>query len=445
MKNRVIILMGAFLVTISGSVQAESSLPENLQQCVELGIRNSRALHSDLMEIQHSRASLGESRTRFFPSVTAGVAYTRRSEEEPGRISLPPPAAETVDLFPSITDSYSFTLSLRQPLFTGLSLISDLSRNRSLLSSHLQDYARRKQELIFDIEKNYWELFKARGMIEVIEENLAQVEAHHREIKDHFDQGLVTYNEVLKVEMQMANTSLLQIESEAAVMLAQTRLNLKIGLPRETVLKTNGPLPPQHALPVDLDTLVEDAMGNRPDIAALKFRLKSVESTLTQSRSGWYPNLYLTGNLSYAQPNPRIFPPEEQFETTWEIGIVGTVDIGKWYSTPHQSEKARSRLAQAKDSLVLLEERIALEVIQAYLELKNTAQAIGVANQYIRQAEENYRMVRESFQSGLALNTELLDAELSLLQAKLKLTGASVHHEIAWTQLNKALGSSANR
>ena len=54
-------------------------------------------------------------------------------------------------------------------------------------------------------------------------------------------------------------------------------------------------------------------------------------------------------------------------------------------------------------------------------------------------------MVRETFQSGLALNTELLDAELSLLQAKLKLTEASVHHEIAWTQLNKARGSSTKQ
>jgi len=439
------VLVGAFLLTISGSAQAESSLPENLQQLIELGIRNSRALHSDLMEIQYSRAAFAESRTRFFPSLSAGAAYARLSEERPGRISLPPPASGTVDLFPPITDSYSFMLSLRQPLFTGLSLVSDLSRSRNLLSSQLQQYARRKQEIVFEIEKDYWELFKARRMVEVIEENLTRVEAHHREIKDYFDQGLVTYNEVLKVEMQMANTSLLQIESEAAVRLAQTRLNLKIGLPRETVLETNESLPPQHTLPVDLDTLVEEAIANRPDVAAFNFRMKSAESALTQSGSGWFPNLYLTGNLSYARPNPRIFPPEEEFETTWEIGVVGTVDIGKWYSAPHRNEKARSRLAQTKDNLELLEERIALEVTQAYLALENTSEAIGVANQYIRQAEESYRMVRETFQSGLALNTELLDAELSLLQAKLKLTEAGVHHEIAWIQLKKARGNSVNR
>ena len=94
MMNRVFTFVCAMLVTFSGFVQAESSLPENLQQCVELGLRNSRALHSDLMAIHYSRASFGESRTRFFPSVTAGAAYTRLSEEEPGRISLPPPASD---------------------------------------------------------------------------------------------------------------------------------------------------------------------------------------------------------------------------------------------------------------------------------------------------------------------------------------------------------------
>jgi outer membrane protein TolC len=442
MTRRVIVAVCVVFASISGSVRAESSLPENLQECIDLGLRNSRALHSALMEIRYSRASLAESRARFFPAVTAGAAYARLSEEEPVRIALPPPSTETIALYQPIADSYTFSISLRQPLFTGLSLLSDLSRNRSLHASRLQAYARQKQELVFEIEQGYWQLFKTRQIVKVIEENLARVEAHHSEIEDFFSQGLVTSNEVLKVEMQRASTALLQIEAQAAVRLAQTRLNLKIGLPRETVLETREPLPPQHALPVDLDTLIDEAMEKRPDLSALNYQTESAMSALTQSRSGWFPNLYLTGNLSYAQPNLRIFPPRERFETTWEIGVVGTVDIGKWYTTPHQDEKARSRMEQAKNNVALLRERISLEVIQAYLALKNTSEAIGVANQYILQAEENYRIVRETFQSGLARNTELLDAELSLLEAKLKHTEASVDHELAWAQLKKALGGS---
>ena len=168
------------------------------------------------------------------------------SIEETGEITLPPPISGTVDLVPTISDSYALNLSFRQPVFTGLYLVGDLERNRSLLKAQLQDYTRRKQELVFEIEKNYWELFKARRMVEVIRENLDQVEAHLKEVKDFFDQGLVTFNEVLKVEMQLANTSLLQIETEAAAQLAQARLNLQIGLPQKTVLKQDNCFTSSH-------------------------------------------------------------------------------------------------------------------------------------------------------------------------------------------------------
>jgi outer membrane protein len=58
----------------------------------------------------------------------------------------------------------------------------------------------------------------------------------------------------------------------------------------------------------------------------------------------------------------------------------------------------------------------------------------------VQQASENYRMTAEKFKSGLMTSTELIDAQVSLLQAKLQLTQALVDHELAEARLEKAIG-----
>jgi len=58
----------------------------------------------------------------------------------------------------------------------------------------------------------------------------------------------------------------------------------------------------------------------------------------------------------------------------------------------------------------------------------------------VNQAEENLRIARERFREGVALNTDVLDAEVLALQAKTNLTQTLVDAELARARLSKALG-----
>ena len=55
-------------------------------------------------------------------------------------------------------------------------------------------------------------------------------------------------------------------------------------------------------------------------------------------------------------------------------------------------------------------------------------------------AEENYRITNERFKAGLTLNSELLDAEVALLQAKVDNTQSWIDYELNNEKLKKALG-----
>jgi len=429
----------AAMVLIALTLHADP-LPRTVQQCVELGLENSESLHMALMETRAAGARVRDQRSELFPGPVLTASYMRLSETDPMEVTLPPPASETLTLAPSIENNYALELSLSQPLFTGLRLSSSIHRLDSLYGASLARYERERQILVFDIERQYWELMKTREMVKVIEENIAQVEAHLGDVREFHEQGLVTYNEVLKVEMRLADTSLLLIETGSAVELAQIRLNMLLGLPRETLLPELDDRARVHPLPDDLDRLSEEGESARTDLAAARYHVRAGEAAVTQSRSGWFPQLFLAGNIRYAQPNQRIFPPEEQLRTTWEMGVTARIDLGDWYSAPHRTEQARAELSRSRDRLALTREGVVFDVVQSYSRLRNSLERIDVARRYIRQAEENHRIVREKFGAGLARNTDLLDAELELLQSRLKLTQAWADHEVAWAALRAATG-----
>ena len=63
-----------------------------------------------------------------------------------------------------------------------------------------------------------------------------------------------------------------------------------------------------------------------------------------------------------------------------------------------------------------------------------------VADKNVSQAEENYRVTDEKFKNGLTLNSELLDAEVSLLTAKTNFVQSQVDYALAKAQLEKSSG-----
>jgi outer membrane protein TolC len=81
-----------------------------------------------------------------------------------------------------------------------------------------------------------------------------------------------------------------------------------------------------------------------------------------------------------------------------------------------------------------------LEVTQSYLSFKQAKENIQLSRLSVEQADENLRVTQQKFKAGLTTNSEMLDAEVAQLQAKLQLTQALVDYELAQAKLEKAVG-----
>ncbi len=83
---------------------------------------------------------------------------------------------------------------------------------------------------------------------------------------------------------------------------------------------------------------------------------------------------------------------------------------------------------------------MAFEVEARRLDLESSAAAIAAAEEGIRSAVEARRVVGERFRAGVVTPTDVLDAEVAVLQGALDLTRATAAARLAEARLERALG-----
>ncbi len=81
--------------------------------------------------------------------------------------------------------------------------------------------------------------------------------------------------------------------------------------------------------------------------------------------------------------------------------------------------QARSDELQAASALADLRMKVLLEVKESYLKLKADEERIAVTAKALEQARENQRIVSKRYEEGMALVTELLDADILVTSTRL--------------------------
>lgn len=414
--------------------------PLSLEEAVAAGLEASPGLHASRMKVESTAAKSREIEAGRLPSFKFGGGYTRLSEVPPFEVTLPN-SPNPIVVSQNYFNNFNLRLGVQQPLFTGFRLQAGAESARMLEKSAGQDLEKDRAEFIFAVKNAYWGLARAREFEKIVEENIRQVEEHLKDVRAFFTQGLLTKNEVLRAELELSNTELLRLDTRNAAEVALTSLDSLIGLPLDTDVDLTTSAESQASrLPAVEDPSIEAALADRPELKSADFRIRASELGVKTARAGFYPQVFLSGNYYYLRPNPRFMPARDKFNGTWDVGISVSFDIWNWGQTKSQTEQAKAQLAQARDARKLLEDQAVLEVTQCRLTLARANEKVRVAGQAVGQAEENLRMTRERFKQGVALNTEVLDADVALLQARMNRTQAAIDLVLAQARLEKALG-----
>jgi len=432
------LITGIFLILCAGFTSAQDKLQLTLDEAIQTGLKNSKTLHASLMKVKSGEAKVRETNTMLLPSLKFTGSYTRLSEIDPFVIDAGPLGSFT--LAPSIPNNYGMKLSVVQPVFTGYKIENSIKMAEFNADANSADFNKDKSELIYNIKNAYWSFFKALEMQKVIDENVAQTKAHLADAQNLLQQGMLTNNDVLKIEVQLSDILFKQVDAKNNVRLAVIGLNNVIGIPLSTQTEIKSTVSISGAEYSDLDALVSKAQSNRAEVKAADLRIKTSEAGVSVAKSGWYPQVSISGNYNYNRPNQRIQPAKDQFDGTWDVTLGLSFDIWNWNVTGHQTEQAEAQLAQTIDALGTIKDGVTLEVTQDFLNFQQAKEKISISELAVKQADENLRIISEKFKNGLALSSDVVDADVALLSARTNNTTSKVDFELAKAKLTKAIG-----
>lgn len=411
-----------------------------LQESIELGLKNSKDLKISKSKMISSDAKVSEVNSMFLPQLKFMANYTRLSDNVPPFEVMTPFLPTPIKISEPVINNYNLRLSLQQPLFTGLKLISSKKAAEYNFNAAESDYSKGMNDVAMNIHTSFWSYYKAMEIKNILEKSIVQIEEHLKDTKNFLENGLVTQNDYLKLQVQYSNIKLQLIEAENNLEIARAVFNKTIGLPLESkteIVKDNLTANDIH---YNLDELIKEAKQNREEIESLSYRLKAAEENITSAQAGWFPSVYLTGNYYYSNPNTRFQPLRDKWNDTWDLGVTLSWDVWDWGSTKSKTTQAEELSIQTQTSLEKLNDNIEIEVYQTYLNLIKSKEKVDVSKLSLEQASENYRITSEKYKEQLATSTDLIDAETSELQAATNLTASLIDFNLAKVRLEKVVG-----
>lgn len=424
----------------------QSPLTLTLDEAITIGHENSRIVKIASAKADVALARAGEAATALLPSISLSAGYQRLSDVDPFQVFVPF-APQPITIAPVVLNTYSARVSLQQPLFTGFKLSSNAHSADLLARAAVLDSENEKADLTLNIAVAYWTLYQSGRMKEFVEANVARLEAIEVDTKNLMRVGLATRNDLLKVQLQISNARIMRIDAANDHRLAMMMLNNLIGLPLETELRV-GSLPQMpERTPEEpaqnsraFEAYAERAWANRPDVRAMHTRVDASLDMVRAAQGNWWPHLFLTAGYTYARPNLRYQPTRDEFKGTWDIGVQLQFNVWNWGATARQTEQAAAALRQSEVAFEHLKENVALDVQRHILALARSKEKVAIAQLSVEQAHEHQRMTRDKYQQGLATSSDMLEANVAMLQAETAFSAALVEFQIAQARRDKTLG-----
>ena len=443
MNGKARALMAAGLLALCTAwAGAQAAQTVDLQECIRRALASDAGLRVGELDEKISDARLREMQGQYYPSVTLQGSYSRLSSVSPGTITAQVGPQQATISFPApLENGTGIRLGIQQPLFSGLRIAGSIRQAQSLRESSRGDAAKNRIDLRYQVEEAYWNLAKAKIQEQAIRESVEQLQGHLADVSTLLGQGMATNNDVLQGQMRLEDARIELGSAGSFREIARVRLAQLIGLSWNAALDIAdtdiaAPSPPSQTM----EELISRALGERPDIQGSRARIDAQEAAIDVARAGLFPSISLTGDYTVANPNQRVFPQTDQFVGTWSVGVLGTIDIGRYPQVLAQEEQARDRLSQAQESFRRLRDLVTAEVIRSALGLREAVERREALRREAVQARENDRVMQERYRQGIALSTESLDAQTLLVRARLRETGALFDCLVAQAALRKAVG-----
>ncbi|HTN44939.1 MAG TPA: TolC family protein [Flavipsychrobacter sp.] len=445
MKHRTLnklIALSFSLFTVTTSM-AQTSRSLSLDEAITLTLQNSNELKLSGAKIKEASAAAREARERRLPDFKLSGSYIRLTQPDMDlKVKLGSSSQQqtgegstTAAASPVVNQAMYGIANVSLPLFTGFKIQYGIEAAKYLEQAARLDAEKDRDAVIQNTVAAYSNLYKAKAALELVKENLKQSEQRVKDFTNLEKNGLMARNDLLKAQLQQSNVELTLVDAQNNYELSSINMNLMLGLPENTMLVAESDAMNQTMDAGTFENWQTIALQHRTDAAALQYREKAAGAGVKAAKGDYFPNIALTGGYIAAH-----IPNFITLTNALNGGVGFSYSPSSLWKNGAKVAQAKAQLEQVQINRGILSDAIRLQVAQAYQSYLSMVKKLDVYEKAVQQASENYRITKNKYDNSLATTTDLLDADVAQLQAKINQTNGKADAMVAYKKLLQTTG-----
>jgi outer membrane protein len=270
------------------------------------------------------------------------------------------------------------------------------------------------QNVALQVENAYFNLQGQRGLVAALRLNLATADSNLVSAQQRNRAGVATITDVLQAETLRAQAELDLETGEGNLQTARGALAVGMGLPANARFDL---APAPDSIPVALaaasvDTLINRALENRPDLAATRVQIEQARAEVRGARSAELPALTLGSTAS--------FPRSSQTNangSTYGVTLGVSIPIFN-LARPYNVQAAEAQVDAFAARAELLRTQVAQQVFTSYYQLQTATQRVRTTDVLLASATRNEAAARARYRAGVGTILDLITAQSSLASAR---------------------------
>lgn len=436
--NKIKLIIAAILV-FAVNTRAQDSLSLSIDQCRTMALENSRIVKIADENINKARAEKKVAFSAWFPNVSASATGVYKNLELNEEIYMPTQVFDpmTGELVPNIAinpingqpiigpdgnpvfntyaylpiditlnGGYMLGVQAQQPLYAGGKIIAGNKMAGIGESMAFENKELQTSSLINEADNSYYTYLSVIEKVKLAEKYKELLSGLVAMVEDSYNAGMINRNELLKVKVRYNEVCLEAQKAASGLELTRMALCRVIGVDYNTQIKVE-----DYMVDISLNVaeLSIKLANERIEYKLLQKQVEMAEQNVKLVRGDYLPTAGVS--LGYNSFNV-VMEDADNYDSNGfnalfsiKIPITGFGDrAGKIRSAKSDLNIRQLELEHAEGLLQLELEQARLSLIDSYMGLNFTKEAM-------EQANENLRISRDSYNLGMETLVNLLEAQ----------------------------------
>ncbi len=312
-----------------------------------------------------------------------------------------------------------YGVTVQENLFNGNKTFNTVRKAESTVLGQREQLRYTEGNTLLSALTFYMNVMRDTATLDLNKSNVEVLKEQLRQTKDRFNVGEVTRTDVAQAEAALA-------QAQANYLLAENTLQASISSYRQTIgdqpRRLAPVIPVSRLLPSNLTQAIAISQVENPAITAYLHGVDVALLNVKISEAGLYPSVNIQGSLT-KNFDPQSLPGGSRDLVGSLVGNV-TIPIYDGGATFASIRQAKEQVSQQELTTDSQREKVRQAVVAAWFANQNAPAVVRAAKAQVQAAEVALEGVREEAKVGQRTTLDVLNAQQTLLQARVALVNA---------------------